>query len=222
MAPPVVSDVTDNKLGDARRRDRSGHPSGVGHAARAAEVGVDGPRTNERYPDAAAGKFEREALDQAGHPELGARVCGFVRHTSQAGDGADEGDVPSVGVDHLRKHGLGELRGGAEVDVEESVEPIVIKVGERPVVADAGSMDDEVDVAVHGERLRREQLAAMRVGEVDGEWFGVVPVGGRVQAGPAAAVDSSRAPARHSRSLTALPMPPLAPVTSATDLQSCM
>ena len=108
----------------------------------------------------------RRLSANASSPALVAEYDGFARDAGATGDGRHEADRAAFLRDHSGQQGVGEFDRGDQIDLDEPPDRIDGHRRERPGMAEAGVVDQDVDPSegVHG--LVCEPLAVRRCGQV--------------------------------------------------------
>src|SRR5207253_4305949 len=110
------------------------------------ELRLDWTRTKRGYGHAAAAQFRAERFRKTGDVRFGRRVNVKSRDRKKAGGRADIQNRASLLRNHLRQQLAREQRERSDVDLNHGVESAGLNRGEGPLIANAGVVNQEVDV----------------------------------------------------------------------------
>ena len=149
------------------------HPLELGHVLAAPradrEVRRDAAGADVRAAHAVLAQLDVERPHEADLAELRRVVDRLARERVDAGDRRERDEVPAaVGRDEVRQRGPRRVQHALEVDVDHELELLGIELEKRPVGADAGVGDDDVQAPVRRDGRRHERIDLRGIADVGG------------------------------------------------------
>ena len=190
---------------EQRRAPRPGRRAGPPRAA----CGRSRGRSRSRVIPL-LGALQRERLDQPEHAVLRRHVAGLERRRDEPMRGRDREEAPVAARGQRLPAVAGEQERAREQQREQRVPAVLVELGDRRDVLEAGVGDDRVEPAERGDRALDGGPVAGARGQVGGERLARARPGSGSRS-----TESTCAPDSTSAAATARPMPLAAPVTIA-------
>ena len=133
------------------------------------QFGFDGARGEGVGGDAVDRQFRRHDFGQGDDPALGGAIGSTPHATADGGSRRQINDTAIAPLDHFACRRLATIEGPREIDVDETAPFLGRGLQERPLDADSGAVDQDVEASEAGDGLGNHAPGVFGLGDVEGD-----------------------------------------------------